>query len=81
MTLASPPPQPTPEGNVQIDDASFLRIAGLVHREAGIVLSDSKKNLVVSRLSRRLRDLQLQSFPDYVRHLESAGRRGRDGAL
>lgn len=49
------------------DDFEQVRV--LVHRHAGIHLSDSKANLVYGRLSRRLRSLQLQSFRDYLRYL------------
>lgn len=59
-------------GELQIDDKSFLTLAKLVEREAGIVLNASKKNLVVSRLTKRLRDLSLVSFADYCRLIEGS---------
>src|ERR1700761_5435266 len=43
----------------------FQQIAALVHGEAGIVLPESKANLVYSRLSKRLRDIGLRNFRDY----------------
>jgi len=72
MSNAISPALPTGDGNLQIDERSFLWIAELLHGESGIVLSPGKKNLVVSRLSRRLRELGLADFPDYCRHLEGA---------
>jgi chemotaxis protein methyltransferase CheR len=52
----------------------FEFLAGLAYKHAGISLSDSKRNLVYSRLSRRLRALSLTSFAEYRQYLEgSAG--------
>ncbi len=46
-------------------DDDFKVLAKLAYDHAGIALSDAKRNLVYSRLSRRLRVLQLQTFRDY----------------
>lgn len=46
-------------------DDDFKVLAKLAYDYAGIALSDNKRNLVYSRLSRRLRALQLQTFRDY----------------
>ena len=46
-------------------DADFRSLAQLAYEYAGIALADSKRNLVYSRLSRRLRALGLTSFQDY----------------
>jgi chemotaxis protein methyltransferase CheR len=46
-------------------DADFHALAQLAYDCAGIVLSESKRNLLYSRLSRRLRQLGLESFADY----------------
>ncbi|HLH98099.1 MAG TPA: protein-glutamate O-methyltransferase CheR [Xanthobacteraceae bacterium] len=51
----------------------FEFLAGLAYKHAGISLSDSKRNLVYSRLSRRLRALGLSSFGEYRQYLESSG--------
>jgi len=51
--------------------ADFRRVRDLIYRHAGIVLADSKQQLVYSRLSRRLRALGLQSFREYLDSLES----------
>lgn len=50
-------------------DADFRSLAQLAYDYAGIALSDSKRNLLYSRLSRRLRALNLSSFRDYRDHL------------
>lgn len=56
---------------IAIDEVSFKRLAELVRDETGIVLGDNKRNLVVSRLSRRLRDLQMPDFASYTRHISA----------
>ena len=49
----------------QISDHDFERYQALVNREAGIWLSTVKKALLVGRLARRLRELQVTSYADY----------------
>ena len=48
-----------------ITDAEFARFQRLIHEIAGISLADSKKVLLVGRLGKRLRALQLGSFGQY----------------
>jgi chemotaxis protein methyltransferase CheR len=50
-------------------DVDFRSLAQFAYEQAGIALADSKRNLVYSRLSRRLRALGLTSFRDYREHL------------
>jgi chemotaxis protein methyltransferase CheR len=53
----------------RISGREFALFQGLIHREAGIYLSEAKKALVVGRLARRLRELGLDSFGAYYRRL------------
>ncbi len=46
-------------------DIDFNHIRDLVVEKTGIVLTDNKKELVYSRMSRRLRDLGLSTFSEY----------------
>ncbi|OJY35737.1 MAG: hypothetical protein BGP06_06480 [Rhizobiales bacterium 65-9] len=46
-------------------------MAALARAHAGIVLGESKRNLIYSRLSRRLRALGLTAFRDYRRRLDT----------
>lgn len=46
-------------------DADFRGLAQVAYEQAGIALADSKRNLVYSRLSRRLRALGLTTFREY----------------
>lgn len=49
-----------------LTDKQFHKIADIIGRHAGIVLSDAKKHLVYGRLVRRLRDLSLTGFDEYL---------------
>ena len=55
---------------MDISANEFNVIRTLVYDAIGVNLTDAKKALVVSRLSRRVRDLNLDSFSLYIRHLE-----------
>src|SRR6202035_5807784 len=61
------------EREFDFTDADFRSLVKLAHEHAGISLAESKRNLVYSRLSRRLRALGLRSFHDYRDHLEANG--------
>lgn len=50
-------------------EADFRSLAQLAYDYAGISLSESKRNLLYSRLSRRLRALELNSFREYRDYL------------
>lgn len=62
---------PVPGGEFAFTWADFRQIAEFVHGEAGIVLPESKVNLVYSRLAKRLRAIGLRSFRDYCALVES----------
>lgn len=70
-TLLAPPPAP-PLGDVPLTDEDFGAIAAMVREHSGIVLTSSKRDLVYSRLRRRLRALHLTSFADYRARLVGA---------
>jgi chemotaxis protein methyltransferase CheR len=48
----------------------FGRIRALIYRVAGIALAPGKKDMVYSRLARRLRARELESFADYLELLD-----------
>ena len=64
-TLRKQDASPVADGEFAFTWADFHRIAQVVHAESGIVLNDSKANLVYSRLAKRLRKIGLRSFHDY----------------
>ena len=69
MTHAVPSPVAVIEQS--LSDADFQTIAKILRAETGIFLAESKKQLVYSRLSKRLRALKLSSFSDYCELLQS----------
>jgi chemotaxis protein methyltransferase CheR len=50
-------------------DREFNQLRDLVLHHAGIQLNDSKKPLVYGRLARRVRELELESFGEYLRRV------------
>jgi chemotaxis protein methyltransferase CheR len=54
----------------EFTDHDFQRIRKLIHDHAGIALSDAKRDLVYSRLTRRLRNHEIETFAEYITLLE-----------
>jgi chemotaxis protein methyltransferase CheR len=71
---AIPPPRPGNEANeareFHFTDQDFERVRKLIYDHAGIALNDGKRDMVYSRLARRLRATGLRSFDDYLALLE-----------
>lgn len=62
-----------------LSDEAFATLAGLIHDETGIVITEAKRTMLVSRLSRRLRHLGLADFSAYLAYLRGrAGQAERD---
>ena len=57
-----------------LTDRDFARIRERVYRIAGISLSDAKRTLVISRLTKIVRALRLSGFSAYIDHLETGAR-------
>lgn len=57
--------------DLELSDQDFQQIARMVHTDFGLHLQESKKALVFSRLARRVRDLGLPGFAEYVAHVGS----------
>jgi chemotaxis protein methyltransferase CheR len=55
---------------LKLSDYEFRSIRQIVYESTGINLSDSKRALIVSRLARRLRELQFDSFEPYLQLLQ-----------
>lgn len=68
-TVAGPVPEAT--GAIPMSQDDFNRIAGRVQDDYGIQLPQAKKDLVYSRLLRRVRSLGLSDFGAYCDHIES----------
>jgi chemotaxis protein methyltransferase CheR len=61
---------PVPPREFHFTAEDFERIRKLIYDHAGISLAPIKRDMVYSRLARRLRALQLTSFRDYLDRLE-----------
>lgn len=59
-------------------DLEFKRISELIYARAGIHLTLSKKDMVYSRLARRLRANNLKSFSNYLQIVEAEGNPERE---
>ena len=69
-TAALPNASPvTPVREFAFSESDFQTLTRLAYEYAGIALSESKQNLIYSRLSRRLRALRLPSFAKYCDYL------------
>lgn len=58
------------ERDLVLTDADFTRIRELIYQRAGIVLAEHKREMVYSRLAKRLRHHNLTRFSDYLSRLE-----------
>lgn len=56
-----------------ITDKEFDGIRELLHKKTGVALKESKKPLVISRLRKRLEELNKNSFKDYIALLNNPG--------
>lgn len=54
----------------QLRDSHYRRIRDLVFHHSSIELGENKKELVISRLGKRIRLLRLASFEEYLQYLE-----------
>ncbi len=65
------PPAPELAPSRLVADRDFAGFQALIHEEAGIWLSQAKKALLVGRLARRLRELSISSFAEYLEHVRA----------
>ena len=64
---------PLPDSELTLNDRDFSCIAKTVHLLTGIVLAEAKRPMVHSRLIKRLRALDLQSFSAYADFISEGG--------
>ena len=68
---AAPVTRKNGEGEFPYSKEDFNRIAALLRDKTGIDLAESKSPLVYSRLTKRLRKLNIGSFVDYYKYVSS----------
>lgn len=59
--------------DIRLSDADLDRISRLIYQWAGIVLTRQKHGMIYGRLARRVRELGLACFSDYLDLLERGG--------
>jgi chemotaxis protein methyltransferase CheR len=55
---------------MELNEKEFKLFSNLIYEKSGIFLRDNKKPLVHSRLSKRMRKLNISSFEDYYHYVE-----------
>ncbi len=60
-----------PHREFELKDADFRRVSKKIYAEAGIVLGDQKRDMIIRRLSKRVRELGLSGFREYMDRVES----------
>jgi chemotaxis protein methyltransferase CheR len=68
--MAKPADRSDGEKEFTFNNRDFDRVRGLIYQRAGISLSDSKQEMVYSRLARRLRATGINTFSIYLDMLE-----------
>lgn len=58
---------------LEISDGEFEKIRDIMYEHSGVFLKPTKKQLVISRLRRRLGELNLSGFEDYIKVIERPG--------
>lgn len=53
----------------EITEKEFQLFKDIIYRQTGINMSEKKRNLIVARLSKRLRALNLNNFSEYYKYL------------
>lgn len=70
-TISLPASGFSAERQFEFRDSDFARVRKMIYARAGISLGEHKREMVYSRLARRLRALSLQDFSSYLNGLES----------
>ncbi len=55
---------------IELTEDDFQAFRDMIYRSIGVNLTEAKRALTISRLSRRLKELQLQTIGEYLRYVE-----------
>lgn len=58
-----------PDTDVTMSDGDFSKLRAIVHQNTGITIGETRKTMLVSRLRRRLREVDEPSFASYISRL------------
>lgn len=70
-TAAEADPVPATATGFEFHERDFRRVCRMIHARAGIHLAEHKRDMVYSRLTRRIRALGLARFSDYLDLVEA----------
>lgn len=57
-------------GVIKLKDDEFVELSDIIYKNSGIFFSENKKYLLENRLSRRIQELNFNSFKDYIYYLK-----------
>ncbi|MCB4204582.1 protein-glutamate O-methyltransferase CheR [Deferribacterales bacterium Es71-Z0220] len=57
-------------GTIKLKDDEFAELSDIIYKHSGITFSATKKYLLENRLSRRIQELNFNSFKDYIYYLK-----------
>lgn len=66
------------QGEDRISVEEFDALRTLIHRHTGVMLGDAKRNMLCSRLARRLRHLGMTRYGEYYRYVREQGPDGEE---
>jgi chemotaxis protein methyltransferase CheR len=58
--------------SIPLDDSTFKNLRDYIYENSGIFISDTKKYLIETRLSRILQEKQLNNFEDYLKLIKAS---------
>lgn len=81
MNMRSPPPTPGFGSRPELSDRDFNRVAALAKKEYGIQIEPQKKSMIQSRLTKRMRKLNMTDFSEYCTMIEGHNREERQNFI
>lgn len=63
---------------IKIKDDEFAELSDIIYNSAGIIFSSTKKYLLENRLSRRIQELNFNSFKDYIYYLKYDSKKNQE---
>jgi len=66
---------------IELSDEEFIKISRLIHELCGINLQAGKEELVKARLMKRLREMNMENFEQYLRYIEEDQTRAELGFM
>ena len=54
----------------ELKDSEFAELREIMHKRTGVYLKDTKRPLVITRLRKRLEELDLSTYGQYIEQLD-----------